>query len=299
MEMISQIMNSDNILKQQNDEENLIYLKARRYYYDKAKLIQRIRIFVALSLPALAILSSIFDLSINNLIAIISSIWLVVVFVAQESEKYFIKKGAKAQEYFDVKLFGLTWNNILIGTEPSQENIIKASEKANKNQNYNNWYSGLEAKEYEQNVLLAQRMSIVWASRSMCLYKWFVLTLVCIYFIITLIYSLAIDHKLQEYLIVILLPSLPIFIHSVRSFWNLLLLSRKYSEMGDKISEIFKKEFINPPFDSLKLREIQNFVFIKRCETILVPNWFYNLTKINEEQTIKKVNEQLSKMTWN
>ena len=120
-----------------------------------------------------------------------------------------------------------------------------------------------------------------------------------IYFILTLTYSLGIDQKLQEYLIVILLPSLPIFLHSIRGFWNLLKLSSKYLNMGNKVIEIFKKEFIDPPFDLFTLREIQNFIFIKRCESILIPNWFYNLTRVKEEQTIKKVNEQLSKMTWN
>ena len=133
----------NNINLKQNESSSIDLLFAQRYLYTSAKkyFIWRtiIAIFIAIIGPLLT--------SLNSLISAYVALFVLIYVLADNFllEKIEISKkviAAKTQELFDVYVYDMPWNTIVVGEKPEQE-VIDFILLNNKNRDSTilmNWY---------------------------------------------------------------------------------------------------------------------------------------------------------------
>lgn len=107
-------------IAKQNTPKAIRLLSAQRNLYSQAKFIELFS-FLSTLVPIILILF------IGNGICIqfITTIVTVISLLLTQWSKDEIKNAARIQEKFDTLIFGLYWNEILVGREPSPEIINK------------------------------------------------------------------------------------------------------------------------------------------------------------------------------
>ncbi|MFT8413378.1 MAG: S-4TM family putative pore-forming effector, partial [Oenococcus oeni] len=143
-------------IAKQNTPEAIQLLSAQKNLYSQAKFIE---LFSLLS----TLVPIILVLFIGNGICIqfITTIATVISLLLTQWSKNEIKSAARIREKFDTHIFGLYWNKILVGREPSPEIINKFS----KNQDQSilkNWYTNPDLDSDGLNIIICQRNNVVW-----------------------------------------------------------------------------------------------------------------------------------------
>lgn len=126
----SQSMNKDYITVKQNKPESIRLLAAMRHLYGISKHIRLIRIVITIIFPIISVICANYFASAIPTIAILSAIWLILNRTwILELEKNIVRKAAKIQEEFDVALFQINWNDILVGEKVDPEYKIELNQK--------------------------------------------------------------------------------------------------------------------------------------------------------------------------
>jgi SMODS-associating 4TM effector domain len=282
------------MLEQQNSPENLELLAAMRHLYNCAKRIRTIRVIVNIVLALAAVFYASTDPQAKEWLALIGLVWLFVTRFLQEKEKNYTKTAATIQEEFDTNLFGIPWNRSLVGNKIPPEEIKKAAKRLKDNRNsLKNWYTGLNAPNKISNVLLAQRTNLIWDARRRKKYAFAVGFITATYFAFTI--YLGWNTSIKAYLLTILIPSLPILLHgfdTCKAHWS---RANRCEQVGEKVLATFESNLKAPDPNILQTcREYQDFIYQKRCDTALVPNWWYKIWREEDEDIMKTVNERLS-----
>ncbi|KML40666.1 hypothetical protein VL14_13245 [Cytobacillus firmus] len=288
------------MIDKQNSKENIQLLKAMRYNYDFAKLYFKIRMLVSIVLPMLSIIfTSLFkfeviSINLGSFFSVIGSLWLVAYHYFKKMEDSFIEKGAKIQEQFDINIFNIDWNVVLIGHKVSPEDIQSSSDKfSGEVSKLKNWYSGLEAKEHYVNVLLSQRSNLMWARSLKQNYSLLITLLGAIYVIATLFIGSMIDISLKDYLLIIFIPSLSILIYITETRDKLSGQVKQNTELGEEIRTIIEQN--QSSIDKLLCRQFQDAIYINnRVGAVLIPEFLYWLRRNKDDNQMLEVNRQLS-----
>ena len=118
--------------------------------------------------------------------------------------------AVRVQELYDTRLFKLPWNTALAGREPAPEDVAAAAARIRDDSRYRDWYSiDLGDTPWPGDVLLCQRMSMIWSRRDHRAYGTTILITGIAWFLLGLAIALARDLSLADYLIKIFLPSSP------------------------------------------------------------------------------------------
>ena len=109
-------MNS--IIEDQNSEKLQRALMAQSKAYSKAKSISRIESIIII----IAILSTILiplKIDVKNPLSVIAIFSAIAILIASSYLGKQTKEGARLQEYFDVELFKIDWQDYLVGKKPN------------------------------------------------------------------------------------------------------------------------------------------------------------------------------------
>lgn len=267
----------------QNLPKQIDKLAAQRYLYSKAKIIFYIRITFSLALAVLApILISQFSSTQYYVSVVIIFYLLIDIIFLQRAENNHKKDAAKIQENFDLEVFGLDWNSIVVDNKIDEEKIIKYAdlyraknkEKIDKLQN---WYSTEIANlGLVPAIAVCQRTNIYWDVSLRKNIFWamigvLIVSFIAIFFInsepILLICSAIPFYKVvTEYAI------------SQHSTIN------RIENLKNKI-ESFLDDRSNFTYEQInKLRSIQDQIFTHRTTSAFVPDWLYWLNRNNQEK---------------
>ncbi|RED32292.1 S-4TM family putative pore-forming effector [Paenibacillus sp. VMFN-D1] len=286
------------MLDKQNESQYIKLLVAMRYYYNKAKLIHRVRVYGVFAAAIISgFLGKIFP-SVTWLLvlsAVLSAGWLIIHrLVLMDLEKSYTKRAATIQEEFDTKLFGLSWHKSLVGSPIKPEQIAEANIRfKGERDKLKDWYVGLSSSEKWLNVLIAQRMNLAWDSNLRKRYAYLVLTLTILCGVVTILLSL--QTPLLTYILSFLFPTLPILLHGFETFRDHLRRSKSCEQLGSEVLTTYNqnKEHISPDINQ-RCREYQDAIFHKRCDITLIPNRLYWLSRNQDDSLFKTVNEELS-----
>lgn len=108
-----------------------VLLAAMRILYGRAKTLRSFRVFITVLLPIVSVISLKYFPNFEEELAFIAGVWLVlnrIFFI--EIEKSMVKDAAKIQEKFDLDLFRISWNNLLVGEKIPIERIMRLNEKS-------------------------------------------------------------------------------------------------------------------------------------------------------------------------
>ncbi|RFA32464.1 hypothetical protein CAI16_18020 [Virgibacillus dokdonensis] len=290
------------MLKRQNNEENILLLKAMRHTYKQAKKFYGIRMTIGVCIPVVSIIFSVLNQygrigDFSSLFSILGLVWLPIFYFLQQVENNHIGNGAKIQEEFDTNVFSLPWNKALAGTKISPEDVQGAANCFKGNEStLCNWYGGMSSRHYLINVLLAQRSNLMWAVSLKKNFSNFILVIAIVYLTVTVSLACMIDMSLKSYLSVIFLPSISVLLYAVSTWWDLRKQSEKICELGEEIrTDCEKFASCQIDIDITYCRQYQDAIFIyNRANAVLIPEWLYWLRRDRDDEKMLEVNKMLS-----
>lgn len=284
------------IIKNQNKNEFIEYLKAQRVAYSQCKIFQvfdLVSIVIAIILPIIGIIRNDFV----NYLGAFGVLWTIIYLVSENYRRKKTEQGAKLQEQFDTELYDIPWNEILCKDKISSDIRIDLAKKYNED-GLKNWYS----KEVDESlpkqaaILLCQRINFSWELKLRKLFVTFLVFSLVLYYGVFL--GFFIYKNIGFYDILLLLaPSLSFLIYGVQ---NSLSLKSHIFAKGETLKQIdgyLNKYSTNrdlPKFGIL--RQIQDVIYSERTYPEKIPDWFYKLNLAsNEDRTdaiIKSIKEK-------
>lgn len=142
-------------LNQQNSEKHINLLCSQRFFYTKAKKNRNLKLLCSF---VLVIISPIIILLIENsaqVLGIIGGTGIVFSFIIDFVENKNIRTAANVQEQYDTEIFGMDWNQILLGAKIPIEIIIDGTRKfKGEKTKMIDWYGNLTGINYPYNILI-------------------------------------------------------------------------------------------------------------------------------------------------
>jgi hypothetical protein len=290
------------MLERQNNEKNILLLKAMRHTYNEAKNLYGIRMTIGVLIPIVSIILSVLNQyekigDYSSLLSILGLVWLPIFYFLQQAENNHIGNGAIIQEEFDTNVFLLPWNKALAGAKISPEDVQEAANSFKGDEStLSDWYGGMDSRHYLINVLLAQRSNLMWAVSLKKNFSNFILAIALAYFTLTLALACIIDMSLKNYLLVVFLPSISVLIYAVSTWWDLRKQSKKICELGAEIrTDCEKFTSYDIDIDETYCRQYQDAIFIyNRVNAVLIPEWVYWMRRNRDDEKMLEVNQWLS-----
>lgn len=204
-------------------------------------------------------------------------------------EKSNIRVAAKLQDQFDVNVFQISPNHILVGDPVSKETIVALSEKY-KGTVDEKWYGDLDMLIFPLDVVVSQRGNIVWDWRLRKNY----LTVFIVFLVLLLAGGVALacyqNMSLGDYVKVIFIPGLAAYILG-------------YKDIEEHIDNIRAKQSLEKRTDALidahiakisllneiQLRQLQDLIYILRKCSATVPTWFAKLYKKSYDKRMQTI----------
>jgi hypothetical protein len=282
-------LNIMSISQRQKKPVNLELIKAFVVQYNEAKKIQVPRIVITYLLAVAAPFIVLSIPSTKNLFSIVGATWSVIALICSYLEKDSIKVAAKIQDQFDVAVFQLDWNKILLGDPVSDETIHNLSAKYNGKID-TTWYGNLDAASWPFDVVLCQRTSVVWDWRLRM--NWFrlILVLLVILFISGILLSLQNNLLLGDYLKIIFLPSSSAYILGYKELSEHYENIRAKENLEKKLNSVLESAITKVEIPNEKmLRQIQDVIYILRKCNAIVPTWFSKLYRNSYEKRMQLI----------
>lgn len=267
------------IARLQNDDRHITLLAAQRQMYRNGKVVQRWRVVVtvvlALASPILAVVLP----DTGSVLASAAGIWLLISrLLLEEAELSQVRKGANVQEQFDVSIFGLTWNSLVVGAPVPQETISAAARRYRGDRaELRNWYSCARPWPRSQEVLACQMSNLSWDGRLRQAYGTVVLSLTTILFAAGIVVGLAFDKSLIDYLLGVFFPSVPALLKGIETAKAHRSVARRKWALHSILAELVASLSRGQRSPSAIHRELQDVIYRLRCERPVVPDWCYSL----------------------
>lgn len=262
----------DSIGTRQNTDHAILLLKAQRKLYNKAKQLKNLKLFLAVLsfVGAVVILPfwpeyKIYIALFGGAVAALNSLWL------KSKVQNNINQAARIQEEFDVNVLGLEENKSLTGAPVTREIILHYADGESA-KGLTDWYPDLEDTEDSKAILIAQRSNLVWDWRQRAVFvKWLTVSALIV-LIAGIVYGVIQDLSFKDYLLMVLLPTLPFLLLGMTSIQK----HRKVLER-QKLKEKEINELVNSqaPIPRATLRSIQDAIYKNRKESAMIPDFAY------------------------
>lgn len=282
-------------MSKQIEEKSLNYKAAFKYFYNKAKTINLIIIVISFGIAIFLVLNGIYNFYENKSVVFITFIWTLISMYLNTVVSKNKRKAANLQELFDIYVLGIKKNEKIM--YPNDEGVriprlcIKDKQK---------YYDIDDYIIDDIDVLNIQKENIVYDKkmRNMYLKGNEIFTLIYILIMVTI--SIRMNFDAFKLIVLILAPSVNIFNYI---FGNKLKLKSELNEL--KNAEVEIKNFLSDINIKDKLniensiREFQDFIYLKRRNWTMIPNYVYNIDKIIKSLTyeieeVKQIDNKIS-----
>lgn len=270
------------IIEKENLIENLRCLAAQRVLYTEAKSVFFWQIILTtITIVVLSFLDIFYDIewivATVSVFITIADVTLLTPLLDSRKEK-----AAKIQEYFDISVLDIKWNQILVEDKPNKEEIFRYSEKYNKKfsnfDSLKNWYSDkIQQIETDVAKIICQRSNCVYDYSIRDAYSKVIIFILIVTIILLLVIGVIKGLTLRNFFLLVGLPILPVIILLIRlikshktSTENLHKLKQVIDSTWEEVVIKGRKENIND-----LSREIQNKIFLNRKSSPLIFDWFY------------------------
>ena len=278
----------------QKDNSNIQYWKAFTVQYTIAKRFRIPRILFTYFLVLAAPFIILYNNDFKPIFAIIGALWTILALIISYIEKDTIKEAAKIQDEFDIRVFNLKWNKVLLGDHISYEVIHSLSSKFNGPVD-ERWYGDLSNIVYPFNVIVSQRSNIVWDWRLRRNYYFLSLILLMLIALGGIFLSILNSLSLESYITTIFFPSSAAYILGFKElkehFDNFSSKRTMEKRLNSIINSGINEEIL---IDTHLLRQVQDVIYTLRKCTAIVPNWFYKLFQKKYERRMQSIINEFS-----
>jgi len=279
----------------QNHQQDLRYRLAAAHFYRWAKWLRLGggSISIALALAAAAVL--LFRPSLGPYLGAIAGLWIFISRLLLERwKREYQYKGATAQEHFDCEVLGIDWNNSLVRRLP-HEDISAASRSMEGEEDARNWYATEEKMQWPQSVLFCQRSNAVWARRQHRSYANTVVAVAVAWAVFGVVLAAWHGTRLDDYLVIVALPSLPAFLDASELAAGHISASRSRELLEEQTDELLRNDHVSDE----DIRLVQDQLFVLRSDAPLVPGWFYKRLRPKFEQDMRYAAQQVAAASKN
>jgi hypothetical protein len=273
-------------------------LRADTYFYVRAKRLHALRLAGTLVLALLAPVIVFWKPGWGDVVGALAGAWVLLGrTVLSWFEDRSVQKAVTIQEQFDVEVFGLEWNDGLVGPRVAPEDVHWAAEKirGKKIERLRNWYPEADAAPWPLNVILCQRSSAVWGRRGHYWYATFVLGLGIAWFVAGLVMTAAAHVTLTGYLVNVFLPSQPAFLDTIDLFRGHLRQSQAKEAQELKTTDLWNRGVATGSVSEQDCREVQDQSYALRRRGIQIPQLIYRLRRKQDEAAMRAAAARLMK----
>ncbi|MGW7408893.1 S-4TM family putative pore-forming effector [Streptomyces sp. NPDC054833] len=262
------------ILTEQNTDEAMRRLRAMSVSHAQAVRLANVRMGISVLLAAAGLVSTVRP-SWAVPVTVLGGVWAVAYSVGLTSwEDGAARRAALLQELFDVRLYGLPWNDVLVGDPPGAQQVSGLSRRFRGDEHELRDYYEVPDLPRPYDVLACQQQNLGWGARVRRRYARVLLAFVLTWLAAGLAVGVAaglsvLDLALQWY--VPSLAAVMMGLDTCRTQWSvaaerervLALLDRAVAERGES--------------DRLLglARQVQDVIFQSRQHNTRVPNWYF------------------------
>lgn len=264
-------------------------------WYNSAKRLNMIIIFFSFIVSIFSVINVIVLKSkLNEVLAFVGALWVFISIVLKYNVNNRKKTGADIQEEFDTYVFDLGKNNLIGMPQMCEESIYLYSNKNQNNMQNLLYYEGLESTNIIKNIIIAQRSNIVYDKNMRKAYYIENIAVLIIYLLIFFILGIVYKLNIEGFLVSIIIPAINIVVYFTD---NIIMIKNELEILREceiSIKSLFEDIKNNKySFDKKMCREYQDFIYLKRRNWVMIPNYIYNI-KNKFEKTRIIVNKQLS-----
>lgn len=275
---------NNGIVERQNEEKSIYYLAAQRQLYNEVKKMDCIGILFSIVLPLgfVGLQFIISDYTYLNTLSYILSI--VSMFVSLLGGCYIEDKkktAAEIQQYFDLYVYQMPWDNKLFGLKRNISNIVAEKAKVllknpKEHEQLTNWYTTVAGTvDLKKGISMCQKENYNWDVNLRKRFRR--LSITSIILLTVLIFLIGIvNNETVAMLLYRLAFVIPMFQWLGKTVIQLNKDIKNLEELDDLISS---SEL--PSMD--KLQEIQSKIYIQRKSCYTITNKFYDRYKNNDE----------------
>lgn len=285
---------------EQNKPERLELLRAQRCFYTRAKNYQNFVAITVLVLPLLVLLFGAKFSAIRSYLGLASiALLLLDVAVFSPKQRASIKAGAKVQEQFDTEVLKLDWNKLVSGSrvDPEELSAIASGQMSNREmKGFENWYEGAIARlPLPVGRLLCQRTNVVYDLRVRRNYSAALFGVAGVLSISLFSVGLHQELKLDELIISVGLPVLPLVSFVLREYRKQEDTIESLTTLKGEIEKVWDKALTGASAEDLtqSSRALQDAIYRHRASNPLVFDWLYNRLREKSETQAKHAAEKL------
>lgn len=299
---------NNRIVEDQNTQQQLDRLAARRYVYSQSKILLALQMLLTLAFPITLTISATI---VQNLKVWAAFYGIIISFmdvaVIEQCQKSWKTLAAKIQELFDCDVLKIEWNDLKTGNRPDNETIHEKSERfKNKNpecKGLNNWYPvAIKPLPLHLARLVCQRTNCWWNWKLRQRYKQGLYVAVIVVILTLLVIGIQTKMTMEGFILRSLAPISPMILWVLREIYKqresatALVNLKNYTE--SIWTKALNKELTQNQLEQIS-RDIQNEIFDRRRNDPVIFDWLYWLFRNKQEVQMDKSAEQLAKDALN
>lgn len=275
------------IYEKQNEENMICLLKAQRSLYNKAKIINAVKVSISIVLTCLFIILT--SLINNDKLNATSILIVIFVFIGSYACDYFVNKNkylaAGMQQWFDIYILDLKEPSKKYRFQKKPDLITKlkyiGKYKDKKIKNLYNWYSNYSNLSPANQILACQKTNIRWDKELRKKIIFGNLVISTIFIITILIIGICLGNGLRTYAILAwVLPLLGYIVTTIKLLYEDIKRLEEIKEELVKADEIKNEEELY-----MEVCDLQYYIYEHRKNAFMIPNWFYGIFRSKQQVT--------------
>ncbi|HNB77160.1 MAG TPA: S-4TM family putative pore-forming effector [Rhodocyclaceae bacterium] len=283
---------SNSIPSKQLLPEHVALLRARFRAYQLVKRIQALFLILTITLPVASVLLVPTYPQIKPYVALMALVLLLLdTTLIERLQKDLMKRGARLQEEFDVKVLGMSWNRFVTGAMVDHEDAHAASAKPlsrTREAELTPWYEPCVGEvPLALGRLICQRTNISYDGRLRRRYGAYLLYGTITTGVALLFAALALDLSFSAMLLTLAVPFTPVLNWALREHRKQLDTVTALANLKAEFERLWDKALAGAePADLEKgSRQLQDAIYQHRASSPLVFDWVYDfLRKANEDE---------------
>lgn len=268
----------NNIIMKQNLQENIDRLAAQRHLYTIAK---HYSVWIFVLCVIMPVLLSILKISFSSeawiaKVLVVASFLITFVKMALGNKKEgFQNLASRIQQMFDCDLFSLPWNEALCGRMPLPEEVYKYKQGAETSK-LSNWYEKeIEILSPENGALVCMRTNVIYDQSIRLCYLNVCTLMATVASLIVFIIGLLSDTTFWDLFIYGIVPLMPIVVWYIDTRNQHKKNIKALGKLQTLITGCIKNAEHGNPVTKEELMTIQNFMFIHRSTSYIIPDIVY------------------------
>jgi hypothetical protein len=286
----------------QNDNRSRDLFRAIAMAHRYTQRVQALSLIMSLVLAVQGIVARLVYLPALPAVTIAGAVWAgFYAIVLSPLVVRYLRASATLQEMLDVALFGLPWNGVLVGERPSADEISRLARRfRGKERRLRDYYVVADI-DSPYDVLFCLEQNLAWGSRVRRRYAQSLLAVVVVWCVAVVGINFTTGNSVTNVVSAWLVPSLGLLLACSDIARTQISSTRDREHVLPQVRAALDDRSAPPAAgDQTFARQVQDVLFLVRCQQPRTPQWFFELFHDDDEADFaykKKVLEERHGLT--